>query len=80
MQSLSLFFNFSPKKDNSSSSSQVSIDICTLPNLFMKGTLFDSFQKHAKHANLNVDFLSPKLYLEKLENINLHANLNFGIF
>ena len=46
----------------------------------MKGTLFDSFQKHAKHANLNVDFLSPKLYSEKLENINLHANINFGIF
>ena len=67
MQSVSLFFNFSPKKDNSSSSSQFSIDICTLPNWFMKRTLFDSFQKHAvvaqktfhMHANLNVGFLSP---------------------
>ena len=43
MQSLWLFFYWSLKKDTSLSSNQVSIDFSTLPNKFMKGTLFDSF-------------------------------------
>ena len=61
MQSLSLFFNFSPKKDNSSYSSQVSIDIGTLPNWFMKGTLLFTLPNGFNDFELSIQYMRQSL-------------------